>query len=158
MTWKEKAVEHAKECLPRESCGLLAIVKGKEVYFPCKNLANDQISYFIIDPDDWATAEDSGELVGLIHSHPKGAIFPSEADKSACEYLGLQWHIYSPEIDDWHSFKPTGYKSSKVIGKLMADYIKKEKIEKVAFDRSGYKYHGKIKALADSIRENGVKI
>ena len=48
--------------------------------------------------------------------------------------------------------------SSKIIGKLMADYIKKEKIEKVAFDRSGYKYHGKIKALAESIRENGVKI
>ena len=34
MTWKEKAVDHAKECLPRESCGLLAIVKAKEVYFP----------------------------------------------------------------------------------------------------------------------------
>ena len=48
--------------------------------------------------------------------------------------------------------------SSKIIGELMAKYIKKEKIEKVAFDRSGYKYHGKIKALADSIRENGVKI
>ena len=48
--------------------------------------------------------------------------------------------------------------SSKVIGKLMADFIKKQKIENVAFDRSGYKYHGKIKALADSMRENGVKI
>ena len=48
--------------------------------------------------------------------------------------------------------------SSKIIGELMAKYIKKEKIEKVAFDRSGYKYHGKIKALADYIRENGVKI
>ena len=48
--------------------------------------------------------------------------------------------------------------SSKIIGKLMADFIKKEKIGKVAFDRSGYKYHGKIKALAESIRENGVKI
>jgi large subunit ribosomal protein L18 len=45
-----------------------------------------------------------------------------------------------------------------MIGKIMADFIKKEKIKKVAFDRSGYKYHGKIKALADSIRENGVKI
>ena len=30
--------------------------------------------------------------------------------------------------------------------------------KKVTFDRSGYKYHGKIKALADSMRENGVKI
>ena len=48
--------------------------------------------------------------------------------------------------------------SSKVIGKLMADFLKKQKIENVAFDRSGYKYHGKIKALADSMRENGVKI
>tara|TARA_Y100000741_G_scaffold193910_1_gene147493 strand:+ start:80 stop:448 length:369 start_codon:yes stop_codon:yes gene_type:complete len=48
--------------------------------------------------------------------------------------------------------------SSKVIGKLMADFLKKKKIENVAFDRSGYKYHGKIKALADSMRENGVKI
>ena len=42
--------------------------------------------------------------------------------------------------------------------KQLHDEIKKEKIKKVAFDRSGYKYHGKVKALADSIRENGVKI
>ena len=48
--------------------------------------------------------------------------------------------------------------SSKLIGKLMAEYLKKQKIENVAFDRSGYKYHGKIKALADSMRENGVNI
>ena len=117
MTWKEKAANHAKECFPKESCGLLAIVKGKETYFPCKNLANDQISYFIIDPDDWANAEDSGELIGLIHSHPKGSIFPSEADKTACDYLGLEWHIYSPQMEDWYSFKPSGYKPSSIIGK-----------------------------------------
>ena len=54
--------------------------------------------------------------------------------------------------------KSNNITSSKMIGKIMADFIKKEKIKKVAFDRSGYKYHGKIKALADSIRENGVKI
>ena len=54
--------------------------------------------------------------------------------------------------------KSNNIESSKMIGKLMADYIKKEKIEKIAFDRSGYRYHGKIKALADSMRENGVKI
>ena len=46
--------------------------------------------------------------------------------------------------------------SSKIIGKLMADYIKKEKIEKVAFDRSGYKYHGRVKALAEAARETGL--
>ena len=54
--------------------------------------------------------------------------------------------------------KSNNMESSKMIGKLMADDIKKEKIGKIAFDRSGYRYHGKIKALADSMRENGVKI
>ena len=47
--------------------------------------------------------------------------------------------------------------SSKIIGKLMADYIKKEKIEKVAFDRSGYKYHGRVKALAEAARTAGLE-
>ena len=55
-------------------------------------------------------------------------------------------------------FKSNNIESSKAIGKLMADYLKKNKIERVSFDRSGYKYHGKVKALADSMRENGVKI
>ena len=142
MNWKEKAAKHAKECLPKECCGLLAIVKGKEIYFPCKNLANDQISYFIIDPDDWAKAEDSGELVGLIHSHPKGSIFPSDNDKAACEYLGLPFHIYSPEMDDWYSFKPSGYKPSSIIGRtwiwgaadcwtIVVDYFKDKGIDVV---------------------------
>ena len=55
-------------------------------------------------------------------------------------------------------FKSNNIESSKAIGKLMADYLKKNKIERVSFDRSGYKYHGKVQALADSMRENGVKI
>ena len=54
--------------------------------------------------------------------------------------------------------KSNNIETSKIIGKIIAEFVKKEKIEKVAFDRSGYKYHGKIKALAESIRENGVKI
>jgi|TARA_R100001460_G_scaffold36832_4_gene70706 proteasome lid subunit RPN8/RPN11 len=137
MTWKDKAAQHAKDCLPQESCGLLAIVKGKETYFPCKNLANNLCSYFIIDPDDWAYAEDSGELIAIIHSHPTGPIFPSETDKNACEYLGLKWYIYSPKINDWHSFEPSGYKPSSIIGKtwiwgaadcwtIVVDYFKEK--------------------------------
>ena len=42
-----------------------------------------------------------------------------------------------------------------VIGKLIAEKAKKAGITTVAFDRSGYKYHGRIKALADAARENG---
>ena len=54
--------------------------------------------------------------------------------------------------------KSNNIETSKIIGKIIAEFVKKEKIGKVAFDRSGYKYHGKIKALAESIRENGVEI
>jgi large subunit ribosomal protein L18 len=43
-----------------------------------------------------------------------------------------------------------------VIGKLIAEKAKKAGITAVAFDRSGYKYHGRIKALADAARENGL--
>ena len=42
------------------------------------------------------------------------------------------------------------------IGKLIADKAKKLKIEKVVFDRGGYDYHGKIKALASGAREGGL--
>ena len=43
------------------------------------------------------------------------------------------------------------------VGKLIAERAKAAGIEKVAFDRSGYRYHGRIKALADAAREGGLQ-
>ena len=43
------------------------------------------------------------------------------------------------------------------VGKRIAEKAKQLGIERVAFDRSGYKYHGRIKALADAAREAGLK-
>lgn len=43
------------------------------------------------------------------------------------------------------------------VGKRIADKAKKLGIETVAFDRSGYKYHGRVKALADAARASGLK-
>ena len=43
------------------------------------------------------------------------------------------------------------------VGKLIAERAKKAGIEEVAFDRSGFKYHGRVKALAEAARENGLK-
>lgn len=43
------------------------------------------------------------------------------------------------------------------VGKLVAERARKAGVEQVAFDRSGFKYHGRIKALAEAARENGLK-
>ena len=47
--------------------------------------------------------------------------------------------------------------AAKAVGKLIAERAKDAGIESVAFDRSGYKYHGRVKALADSAREAGLQ-
>lgn len=43
------------------------------------------------------------------------------------------------------------------VGKAIAEKAKSAGITKVAFDRSGFKYHGRVKALADAARENGLE-
>ena len=48
MTWKDWALAHAKVEDPKEACGLLLIIKGKEKYFPCKNLADKPKDIFIM--------------------------------------------------------------------------------------------------------------
>lgn len=54
--------------------------------------------------------------------------------------------------------KNTGNKeAAAIIGKAIAERAKARGIDKVAFERSGYKYHGRIKALADAAREGGLQ-
>ena len=79
--------------------------------------------------------------------------------------------IYAQVIDDLSgatlsSASSLGDKSTKgmskieqatVVGKKIAEAAKAAKVERVVFDRNGYLYHGRIKALADSARENGLK-
>lgn len=43
------------------------------------------------------------------------------------------------------------------VGKVIAERAAKEGITEVAFDRSGFRYHGRVKALADAARENGLQ-
>ena len=51
----------------------------------------------------------------------------------------------------------TKIEQAKLVGKLTAEKIKKAGISQVVFDRNGYLYHGRIKALADAAREAGLK-
>ncbi len=47
--------------------------------------------------------------------------------------------------------------AAKAVGKAIAERAKAKGVEKVAFDRSGYKYHGSVSALADAARESGLQ-
>jgi large subunit ribosomal protein L18 len=47
--------------------------------------------------------------------------------------------------------------AAKVIGKLVAERAKEKGIQRVVFDRGGYQYHGRIKALADAARGAGLE-
>jgi len=79
-------------------------------------------------------------------------------------------HIYAQVIDDSHgvtvvsastvaSKAKTGgnVAAAKEIGKLVAERAKEKGITKVVFDRGGYLYHGRVKALADAAREAGLE-
>ena len=96
-------------------------------------------------------------------ARPRLAIFRSEA------------HIYAQVIDDVagatvvsastvdkvadKGVKPKGgnVAAAKAIGKLVAERAKEKGIKSVVFDRGGYQYHGRIKALADAAREAGLE-
>ena len=55
------------------------------------------------------------------------------------------------------SFKGSKTEQSKEVGKLLAAAAKKAGVETVVFDRGGYLYHGRVKALADGAREGGLR-
>ena len=110
MSWKDVALAHAKEQDPKESCGLLIDIKGKEKYFACKNLSNWSNQCFIIDPVDYAKAEDTGKILAVIHSHPTTQPIASQADMISCEDSKLPWHIVNPKTEQWGYYEPSGYK------------------------------------------------
>jgi large subunit ribosomal protein L18 len=83
-------------------------------------------------------------------------------------------HIYAQVIDasganviasassldkDMRGQVPNGgnVKAAALVGKRIAEKAREKGVEKVAFDRSGYKYHGRVKALAEAAREAGLK-
>ena len=76
-------------------------------------------------------------------------------------------HIYAQLIDDDKSItigqaddsglKLKGIAAASEVGKMIAQKANEKSIKKVVFDRGGYKYHGRVKSLADGAREGGLK-
>lgn len=58
---------------------------------------------------------------------------------------------------DLRSGATSNVEAAKAVGKLVAERAKQAGVEQVAFDRSGFKYHGRVKALAESAREAGLQ-
>jgi len=99
--WKQDAIEHAKQCEPEESCGIVAIKNNQEKYYPCTNISNDfKVDSFVIDPLDWAEVEDSvDKIIGIVHSHPQDVLEFSESDKYSCKAIDLTFYLVSPKSD-----------------------------------------------------------
>lgn len=62
----------------------------------------------------------------------------------------------SKEIEDKLKNAKGKIDTSKEVGKLIGEKAKSAKIENIVFDRNGYLYHGRVKALADGARESGL--
>jgi large subunit ribosomal protein L18 len=108
-----------------------------------------------------------------IHERVRKKVEGTPERPRLCVYRSLE-HIYAQVIDD-RSGKTLVSASSldgetkknlkgggniaaaKVIGKTVAERAKAAGVSKVVFDRGGYKYHGRVKALADAAREAGLQ-
>lgn len=62
----------------------------------------------------------------------------------------------SPELKESIKKSKTKTDAAKAVGKALADKAKSLKIKSVVFDRGGYSYHGRVKAVAEGARENGL--
>ncbi len=64
--------------------------------------------------------------------------------------------IVSTTSQEFNDLKQTKAQASEKVGELIAQKAIKKGIKEVVFDKAGYKYHGRVKALADSARKNGL--
>lgn len=101
-TLQAKILEHAEREYPKECCGLIVKTDKKKVYIECENKAEEsaQKDEFVISSEDYANAEDQGEILAVVHSHPDSNTLPSIRDRAVCTEMGIPWIIVSwPEGD-----------------------------------------------------------
>lgn len=115
---KNAIAAHALAEYPRECCGLVVKSESGEIYVRCRNLAAAPTDQFALAAEDYAAAEDMGEIVALVHSHPGASAQPTDEDRTMCGRSGIaKWVIVSLGvqadgsigIDDWCEFEPGGY-------------------------------------------------
>ena len=102
------------------------------------------------------------------HCKIRQTLFGTDVTPRLCVFRSNQ-AIYAQLIDDVKGvtiasssslelkLKNNNLEAAATVGKDIAEKAKKAKIKTVVFDRGGYLYHGRVKALADSARENGLE-
>lgn len=88
---------------------MIIIFKGRELYIPCRNDAQDN-QHFVINVDDYAKAEEKGAIVKIVHSHPDSSPQPSTIDKQGIEESNLPWIICNPQTEEFTETLPENYK------------------------------------------------
>lgn len=101
--------DHFKNEYPREGCGVIAVSKGKSLWIPCENIAEDDED-FKFNSKEYLTIRRTCDIIAIIHSHPDGSSEPSEHDKNTCDVLKIPYYIFSfPEMN-LSIYEPQDYK------------------------------------------------
>lgn len=89
---------------------------------------------------------------------PRLTVFRSNKDIYAQLVDDEQGHtlVSLSSLKDKGAHGASGLEQAKLVGKALAEKAKSAGIERVVFDRNGYLYHGRVKALADAAREGGL--
>ncbi|GAB4379637.1 MAG: 50S ribosomal protein L18 [Salibacteraceae bacterium] len=90
---------------------------------------------------------------------PRLSVFRSNKEIYAqlIDDLNAKTLASASSLGDKEAHKGTKVDQAVVVGRKIAEAAKAAGIERVVFDRGGYLYHGRVKALADAARENGLK-
>ena len=103
----EAVRKHAREAHPNESCGVVVVQKGRRRYIPCRNVSATPKEAFEVHPEDYAAAEDKGEVVLIVHSHPDSKnAEPSLDDIQGCNAVNVPWLIVNFPGEDWRVIQP----------------------------------------------------
>ena len=112
------------------------------------------------------------ERRGKRHERSRKRIFGTVERPRLCIFRSGK-HLYAQAIDDYQgktlfafstlnekfkkaSPKGSGVEAAKKLGEIFGSQLLAKGIQKVAFDRGGDKYHGRVKALAEALRQTGV--
>jgi proteasome lid subunit RPN8/RPN11 len=108
-TLQTEILAYAQACDPKEMCGVIHVVKGRKRFYACANIALTPDEHFILDPVDYIAAEDLGEIVAVVHSHPTSRPIASAADQLSCNATGLPWIIVNPKTEEWGYCEPSDF-------------------------------------------------